>query len=99
VLYGIGLRLVECVRLRVKDVDFERMQILVRDGKGDKDRVTMLRIFTGIFSEGLEVFAMRCYNERLDPFVSLQETRPLCPRPLCPLDFIFSLLELFFSWQ
>ncbi|MGB5146355.1 MAG: integron integrase [Porticoccaceae bacterium] len=41
-LYGSGLRLMECVRLRVKDVDFDRMQILVRDGKGDKDRVTML---------------------------------------------------------
>lgn len=41
-LYGSGLRLMECVRLRVKDVDFGQMQILVRDGKGDKDRVTML---------------------------------------------------------
>lgn len=41
-LYGSGLRLMECVRLRVKDVDFAQMQILVRDGKGDKDRVTML---------------------------------------------------------
>jgi integron integrase len=41
-LYGSGLRLMECVRLRVKDVDFDRMQVLVRDGKGDKDRVTML---------------------------------------------------------
>jgi integron integrase len=41
-LYGAGLRLVECVRLRVKDVDFAYRQILVRDGKGQKDRVTML---------------------------------------------------------
>jgi integron integrase len=41
-LYGTGLRLMECVRLRVKDVDFEYRQILVRDGKGQKDRVTML---------------------------------------------------------
>lgn len=41
-LYGFGLRLLECCRLRVKDVDFGRNQIAVRRGKGDKDRVTML---------------------------------------------------------
>jgi integron integrase len=41
-LYGSGLRLMECLRLRVKDCDFERHQITVREGKGDKDRVTML---------------------------------------------------------
>ena len=41
-LYGTGMRLMECVRLRVKDVDFEMQQITVRDGKGFKDRVTML---------------------------------------------------------
>ena len=41
-LYGAGLRLMECVRLRVKDIDFDQGQIVVRDGKGDKDRVTML---------------------------------------------------------
>ena len=41
-LYGAGLRLMECVRLRVKDLDFQYRQITVRDGKGNKDRVTML---------------------------------------------------------
>jgi integron integrase len=41
-LYGSGLRLMECVRLRVKDLDFNRHELTVRDGKGDKDRVTML---------------------------------------------------------
>ena len=41
-LYGTGMRLMECIRLRVKDVDFERREILVRDGKGGKDRVTVL---------------------------------------------------------
>jgi integron integrase len=41
-LYGAGLRLMECIRLRVKDVDFGYKQIVVRDGKGNKDRVTML---------------------------------------------------------
>ena len=43
-LYGSGLRLMECVRLRVKDVDFGYAQVLVRDGKGGKDRVTMLPV-------------------------------------------------------
>jgi integron integrase len=41
-LYGAGLRLLECARLRVKDVDFTTNQIIVRAGKGDRDRVTML---------------------------------------------------------
>jgi integron integrase len=40
--YGSGLRLLECLRLRVKDLDFHYRQILVRDAKGQKDRVTML---------------------------------------------------------
>src|SRR4051812_26567935 len=41
-LYGSGLRLMECVRLRVKDVDFDYKTVTVRDGKGGKDRVTPL---------------------------------------------------------
>ncbi len=41
-LYGSGLRLLECLRLRVKDIDFHRHEITVHDGKGLKDRVTML---------------------------------------------------------
>lgn len=41
-LYGSGLRVMECLRLRVKDVDFVKREILVREGKGFKDRVTML---------------------------------------------------------
>ncbi|MDP2833212.1 MAG: integron integrase [Pseudomonadota bacterium] len=41
-LYGTGMRLMECLRLRVKDVEFMRNEIVVRDGKGGKDRVTML---------------------------------------------------------
>jgi integron integrase len=41
-LYGAGLRVLECCRLRVQDVDFATNQIVVRGGKGDKDRVTML---------------------------------------------------------
>jgi integron integrase len=41
-LYGSGMRLLECLRLRVKDVDLARREIVVRDGKGGKDRVTMI---------------------------------------------------------
>ena len=42
VIYGSGLRLMECLRLRVKDVDFDRGQIMIRASKGDKDRCTVL---------------------------------------------------------
>ena len=42
VMYGAGLRLMECLRLRVQDIDFARNEIMVRDGKGAKDRVSML---------------------------------------------------------
>lgn len=41
-LYGTGMRLLECLRLRVKDVEFARREIVVREGKGNKDRITVL---------------------------------------------------------
>lgn len=41
-LYGSGLRLMECARLRVQDLDFNYLTITVRNGKGDKNRVTLL---------------------------------------------------------
>jgi integrase len=41
-LYGTGMRLLECLRLRVKDIDFELAVVTVREGKGDRDRRTML---------------------------------------------------------
>ena len=41
-MYGSGLRLLESCRMRVKDIDFDRREIIVRSGKGEKDRVTML---------------------------------------------------------
>ncbi|RZT09454.1 integron integrase [Duganella sp. CF402] len=41
-LYGTGMRIMECLRLRVKDVEFTRNEIIIREGKGAKDRVTML---------------------------------------------------------
>jgi integron integrase len=43
-MYGAGLRLMECLRLRIKDLDFYYNQITVRQGKGDKDRITMLPV-------------------------------------------------------
>jgi integrase len=43
-LYGSGLRLMDCLRLRIKDLDFGYQQIVVRDGKGNKDRVTVLPV-------------------------------------------------------
>ncbi|NOS74348.1 MAG: integron integrase [Methyloglobulus sp.] len=43
-LYGTGMRILECLRLRVQDIDFKRREILIRDGKGFKDRVTMLPV-------------------------------------------------------
>lgn len=43
-LYGTGMRIMECLRLRVQDIDFKRREILIRDGKGFKDRVTMLPV-------------------------------------------------------
>ncbi|TAK84688.1 MAG: hypothetical protein EPO20_13690 [Betaproteobacteria bacterium] len=54
-LYGSGLRLRECLKPRVKDVDFGYRQITVRDGKGAKDRVTMLpaeMIYTHVLNKG-----------------------------------------------
>ncbi|MEZ4864734.1 MAG: integron integrase [Caldilineaceae bacterium] len=41
-LYGSGIRLMECLRLRVKDIEFERCQLMIRDTKGNEDRVTIL---------------------------------------------------------
>lgn len=41
-LYGAGLRLIECLRLRVKDVSFDQSQLVIREGKGDQDRITVL---------------------------------------------------------
>jgi integron integrase len=42
IMYGAGLRVLECCRLRVKDIDLDRLQIMVRDGKGEKDRAVPL---------------------------------------------------------
>jgi integron integrase len=55
-LYGAGLRLRECLKLRVKDIDFDYRQIIVRDGKGAKDRVTVL---PGVVIEPLKLHLIR----------------------------------------
>ncbi len=41
-IYGTGIRLMECLDLRVQDIDFSQCEILIRSGKGNKDRITML---------------------------------------------------------
>jgi integron integrase len=62
-LYGAGLRVLECCRLRVQDVDFGSNQIVVRSGKGDRDRTTML---PGVAKPGLarHLTAVRDQHER-----------------------------------
>jgi integrase len=62
-LYGAGLRLMECCRLRIKDIDLSRNEIVIRAGKGDKDRHTMLP--TGIKESFFRhVEANRCQHQR-----------------------------------
>ncbi len=46
-LYGAGLRLLEALRLRIKDIEFTRNELLIRDGKGQKDRLSMLPVLAG----------------------------------------------------
>jgi integron integrase len=65
-LYGAGLRLMECARLRVKDVEFDQREIVVRNGKGGKDRVTMLpeKVVPALKSQLKDARAI--YEEDLD---------------------------------
>ncbi|MEO7936872.1 MAG: integron integrase [Dokdonella sp.] len=62
-LYGAGLRLMECVRLRVQDVDFVRNEITVRGGKGGKDRRTMLPVRT-VAALKIQLEETRAVHER-----------------------------------
>jgi integron integrase len=64
-LYGSGLRLMECLRLRIKDVRFDLHQIVIRDGKGEKDRVTMLPAIAAAGLEQQVIYARRLHNEDL----------------------------------
>lgn len=61
-LYGSGLRLLESLRLRVKDVDFGRGELIIREAKGDKDRRTM---YSANVEEALRtrIEISRCYHE------------------------------------
>lgn len=64
ILYGSGMRLMKCLRLRVKDFDFSQYQIVVRDGKGMKDRVTMLPdAVVPLLQEHLQHVAKRLYEK------------------------------------
>ncbi|MEO0986953.1 MAG: phage integrase N-terminal SAM-like domain-containing protein, partial [Cyanobacteria bacterium J06639_14] len=62
-LYGSGLRLSEALRLRIKDIDFAQQQLIIRDGKGRKNRVTMLP--ASIISELQDYFDIRTIQELL----------------------------------
>lgn len=65
-LYGTGMRVLEGLRLRVKDIEFERREIIIRDGKGGKDRVTMLpETLIGPLKEQL-AWAKRLHDEDLE---------------------------------
>ena len=63
-LYGSGLRLLECLELRVKDLDFERGEIRVRGGKGGRDRITLLpRVLIPYLEHHLRVVRMWCEED------------------------------------
>jgi len=64
-LYGSGLRLMEALRLRVKDLDFKYREILVRDGKGQKDRVTMLPVSSAVPLQQHLQHVKNIYNQDL----------------------------------
>ena len=74
-LYGAGLRLMECLRLRVKDNDFGRNETLVREGKGNNDRLTML---PAAVKEPL----VASVGAPLDDLVGMVHTRRACPAGL-----------------
>jgi len=65
-MYGCGLRVIECVRLRVKDVDFAMNQVIVRDGKGKKDRITVLPEGARPLLEEHLVYVKRLHQSDLD---------------------------------
>ncbi|WP_443094196.1 integron integrase [Pseudoduganella ginsengisoli] len=75
-IYGSGMRIMECMRLRVKDIDFSRREILIREGKGNKDRVTVLpeSVIPALQQHLLRVHALHCtdlaegYGEVYLPF-------------------------------
>ncbi|MHC4879467.1 MAG: integron integrase [Planctomycetota bacterium] len=64
-LYGSGMRLMECLRLRIKDVRFDLNQIVIRDGKGEKDRITVLPFAASDALQTQLVFARKMHSEDL----------------------------------
>src|SRR5438876_8333258 len=77
-LYGTGMRVMEAMRLRVKDVDFDRREIVVRDGKGAKDRMTMLpRGLAGPLSQHLTQVAKLHRIDLADGFGDVHLPRAL----------------------
>jgi integron integrase len=99
-LYGAGLRLMEAVRLRVKDLDFESRQVLVRNGKGKKDRVTVLpersrdrlAIHLNAVRETWKTDLARGYGGTTFPF-SLERKYPRAPFEW-PWQFVFPASRL-----
>jgi integrase len=82
-MYGSGLRLLECCQLRGKDLDFSRREITVRDGKGRKDRVTLL---PDRLSGPLQQHLARVrYQHGQDPGRLPYGRAPRCPRSQVPL--------------
>ena len=76
-MYGSGLRLLECLRLRVKDLDFDRREITVRNGKGSKDRRTPLaEVCVGPLRDHLSVSLAEYRHDRRH-----RAGAPIPPRP------------------
>jgi integrase len=78
-LYGAGLRLLECLSLRVEDVDFSRNEILVREGKGQKDPHTML---PAAVKDALGRYRRRSGAQAVVPPASSRAVASLKPRVL-----------------
>ncbi len=90
-LYGAGLRLMEGVRLRVKDVDLSRGELLVRDGKGAKDRVTVLPAsLKGPLAEQLEMARLQHQRDLRDGFGSVYLPHALARKyPTAPREWMW----------
>jgi integron integrase len=90
-LYGAGLRLMEGVRLRVKDVDLSRGELLVRDGKGAKDRVTVLPAsLKGPLAEQMEMARLQHQRDLRDGFGSVYLPHALARKyPGAPREWLW----------
>ena len=79
-LYGAGLRLMEAMRLRVKDLAVERGEVIVREGKGGKDRVTMLHTADGESCARASAAHLTCKGRRDPPLSECGAARPAAAR-------------------